>query len=58
MILETNMKIDIKIEFDTDNEKDLQKIEEVLGQLQQVQEILKKLDNNLNKRYNTNNNKR
>jgi len=52
------MKIDIKIEFDTDNEKDLQKIEEVLGQLQQVQEILKKLDNNLNKRYNTNNNKR
>jgi hypothetical protein len=51
------MKIDIKIEFDTDNEKDLQKIEEVLGQLQQVQEILKKLDNNLNKRYNTNNNK-
>jgi len=51
------MKIDIKIEFDTDNEKDLQKIEEVLGQLQQVQEILKKLDNNLNKRYNNNNNK-
>ena len=52
------MKIDIKIEFDTDNEKDLQTIEEVLGQLQQVQEILKKLDNNLNKRYNNNNNKR
>ena len=44
------MKIDIKVEFDTDNPKDLEKIEEVMYQLQQVKEILERLDRNLNKK--------
>jgi hypothetical protein len=43
------MKVKFEVEFDTDNEKDLAKIEEVLYHLQQVKEILEKLDNNLNK---------
>ena len=43
------MKIKIELEVDTDNQKDLIKIEQVLHQLQQVKEILEKLDYNLNK---------
>lgn len=43
------MKVKFEIELDTDNEKDLAKIEEVLHHLQQVKEILEKLDQNLNR---------
>jgi hypothetical protein len=43
------MKIKIELEVDTDNQRDLIKIEQVLYQLQQVKEILEKLDVNLNK---------
>ena len=43
------MKIKIEVEVDTDNQRDLIKIEQVLHQLQQVKEILEKLDYNLNK---------
>jgi hypothetical protein len=43
------MKIKIELEVDTDNQRDLIKIEQVLYQLQQVKEILEKLDQNLNK---------
>lgn len=46
------MKIDIKVEFDTDNERDLEKIEEVMYHLQQVKDILQKLDKNLNNNTN------
>ena len=43
------MKIKVEIEVDTDNQADRIKIEQVLYQLQQVKEILEKLDQNLNK---------
>ena len=43
------MKIKFEVEFDTDNPKDLQKIEETLANLQQVKEILERLNQNLNK---------
>jgi hypothetical protein len=50
LTLETNMKIKVELELDTDNEEDLKKIEEAMYQLQQVKEILEKLDKNLNNR--------
>jgi hypothetical protein len=43
------MKIKFEVEFDTDNPKDLEKIEETLSNLQQVKEILERLNQNLNK---------
>ena len=43
------MKIKVELELDTDKESDLIKAEKVLNQLQQIQEILEKLDYNLNK---------
>lgn len=42
------MKIKVELELDTDNIADRDKIEQVLYQLQQVQEILQRLDVNLN----------
>jgi len=42
------MKVKIEIEFDTDNSEDMKKIEETLYNLEQVREILHKLDHNLN----------
>ena len=42
------MKIKVELELDTDNAADRDKIEQVLYQLQQVQEILQRLDVNLN----------
>jgi hypothetical protein len=43
------MKIKLEIEVDTDNQADRIKIEQMMYQLQQVKEILEKLDYNLNK---------
>jgi len=43
------MKIKIELEVDTDNQADRIKVEHVLYQLQQIKEILEKLDHNLNK---------
>jgi flagellin-specific chaperone FliS len=34
------MKLEFKIEFDTDNEKDLERIEEVISLLQQLKDTL------------------
>jgi len=49
LILETKMKIKLEVELDTDDQKDRIMIERVLYQLDQVKEILEKLDQNLNK---------
>ena len=49
LTLENKMKIKIELEVDTENQADRIKIEQVLYQLQQVKEILEKLDQNLNK---------
>jgi hypothetical protein len=43
------MKIKVELELDTDNQADRDKIEQVLYQLDQIKEILEKLDYNLNK---------
>lgn len=43
------MKIKLEIEMDTEDQKDRILIEKVLYQLDQVREILEKLDQNLNK---------
>jgi len=46
---ENRMKIKVELELDTDNQADRDKIEQVLYQLDQIKEILEKLDYNLNK---------
>ena len=43
------MKIKIELEIDTDNQADRIKIEKVLYQIEQIKQILEKLDQNLNK---------
>jgi hypothetical protein len=43
------MKLELKLEFDTDNEQDLEKIETVLYHLQQIKEMLEVQEQNLNK---------
>lgn len=43
------MKIKVELELDTDNQKDLDKIEEIVVYLQQVKDLLDTKNQNLNK---------
>ena len=43
------MKIKIEVELDTENQKDRIHVEKVLYHIEQIKEILEKLDYNLNK---------
>jgi len=42
------MKIKIEVELDTENHKDREQVEQVLYHVEQIKEILEKLDINLN----------
>ena len=47
------MKVNVNVEFDTDNKEDLDLIEDVLYYIQDIKEILETKQQNLNKRTNT-----
>jgi len=47
------MKIELKLELDTEKESDLELIEDVLYYIQDIKEILETRQQNLNKRTNT-----
>lgn len=53
MILETKMKLNINVEFDTDTKKDLELVEDMLYYLQEIKEILEQPKQHLNTRTNT-----
>ena len=50
MTLESDMKIEIKVELDTDKQDDLDLVEDIFEQLQDIKEILEAKQQNLNKR--------
>lgn len=50
MTLETNMEIEVKVKLDTEKQRDLDMIEDVIFQLQDIQELLENQQKNLNKR--------
>ena len=52
MTLETNMKVKIEVELDTEKQNDLDMIEDLFFQLQDIREILEERQKNLNKRNN------
>ena len=52
MTLETNMKVKIEVELDTEKQNDLDMIEDLFFQLQDIREILEDRQKNLNKRNN------
>lgn len=53
MILETKMKLNINVEFDTDTKKDFELVEDMLYYLQEIKEILEQPKQHLNTRTNT-----
>ena len=50
MTLETNMEIEVKVKLDTEKQRDLEMIEDVIYQLQDLQDLLEVQQKNLNKR--------
>ena len=50
MTLETNMKVKLEVELDTDKQDDLELVEDIFFQLQDIKEILETRQQNLNKR--------
>lgn len=50
MTLETNMEIEVKVKLDTEKQRDLDMIEDVIFQLQDIQDLLENQQKNLNKR--------
>ena len=50
MTLETNMKIKLEIELDTDKQTDLNMIQDLMDQLDDFRDILEAKQQNLNKR--------
>ena len=56
--LETNMKVKLEVELDTEKQKDLDMIEDVIYHLQDVREILEEHQENLNNSTKHKNNRR
>jgi len=49
LTLETNMEIELKVKLDTEKQRDIEMIEEVLFQLQDIRDLLENRQENLNK---------
>ena len=58
LTLETNMKIKLEVELDTEKQKDLDMIEDVIYHLQDVRELLEEHQENLNNNTKQKNNRR
>ena len=52
MISETNMKIKVEVELDTEKQRDLDMVEDVIFHLQDVRELLEERQENLNNNSN------
>jgi len=50
LTLETNMEIEVKVKLDTEKQRDLDMIEDVIFQLQDIRDLLEIKNKNLNKR--------
>jgi hypothetical protein len=50
LTLENKMEIEVKVKLDTEKQRDLEMIEDVIYQLQDLQDLLEVQQKNLNKR--------
>ena len=49
MTLETRMKVKFEVELDTEKQKDMELVEDIIYQLQDVRDLLEDYQENLNK---------
>ena len=49
MTLETSMKIKFEVELDTEKQKDMELVDDIIYQLQDVRDLLEDYQENLNK---------
>jgi hypothetical protein len=49
LTLETDMKIKFEVELDTEKQKDMELVEDIIYQLQDVRDLLEDYQENLNK---------